>query len=82
MREGFMEQPIYLEFPEKSVRLCRAGFCPSLFNIFIINLGNGMESRFVKLTGDVESGETADAWGGRTECFPKILHFHLGTLQW
>lgn len=61
-----MEQPIYLEFPEKSVRLCRAGCCPSLFNIFIINLGNGMESRFVKLTGDVKSGETADARGRRT----------------
>lgn len=61
-----MEQPIYLEFPAKSARLCRAGRCPWLFNIFIIHLGNGMGSRFVKMTGDMESGEAEDARGGRT----------------
>lgn len=56
-----MDQPIYLGFPEKSVRLCRAGSCPYLFNIFIINLGNGILNTFVQLTGDIKSGGTADS---------------------
>jgi len=60
-----MDQPIYFGFPE-NVRLCRAGSCPFLLNIFIINLGNGMENTFVKLTGDTKSGGTADSWGRST----------------
>lgn len=52
--------------PRKSVSLCRAGSCPLLFNIFIINLVNGMENTFVKLTGDTKSGGTADSWGKKS----------------
>lgn len=71
-REGKDESrlygPAHLSWiPRKSVRLCRAGSCPYLFNIFIINLGNGMENTFVKLTGDIKSGGTADSWGEKKE---------------
>lgn len=65
--ESGLYGPAHLSWiPRKSVRLCRAGSCPSQFNIFIINLGNGMENAFVKLTGGIKLGGTADSWGRRS----------------
>lgn len=65
--------------PRKSVRLRRVGSCPYLFNIFIINMGNGMENTFVKLTGDKKSGGTADSWGRRTRT---LSSDNLDRLKW
>lgn len=57
----------------KSVRLCRAGSCPSLFSIFIINLGNGMENTFVKLTGDISQEGLQIPGEEEPEPFLKII---------